>query len=677
MLGNILEQEDIIKGLPDDYLYAEAEQPSGQLPPFLVVSEIQRRTDMRERYEATQDQPQGTITQQIVAEGLGGMSPMDMASQTMGSPIPADPTSQVPVVAATGAFPDGAMAIGDSGLAGMGGQPQMVAGGGRVGMFPGGTAGGGSNMVAAVNAAIDKLRAEGRDPSAYSQYELRIMGEEILGTDRPPTLQQQGYRQQRSDLGADYEPQSMDYGLLSYDPDALSNRAIDAVAGLGRPSGASEAGRRIERGEQERYGAEAEQRGRDVAQFIREDEQLGILGGVARGAGDIVADAYRKYIRDPYESAERSLAEVTSPLEGGGISEEQRNETARMENALANLNLRPGGDEYFQIDDEMAALANYEPEEGTQTIAETPPYTGDGYFHIDDELAALANYEPEEGSIPEEFLRPKVDAGNIAAIADQLEREAQLIGPPTEDEILSVGDLLGEDFGKNLPLGTGDAELADALSKRTPSALETDLARGYLDKMETLTAEDVAAEESIVADYRDRIERSQQQARDDAFNAWLGHFGAGVAGGDLQGGLERGTGAIGDIKKESRATTLALEEGIVASERSRRKTAVDALKSMADIDVNFLKLANEVSRENGLMDRSDDDKQIALMNLIGDLMPDTTIATPSEIETNLTTMFNAVAHLFGLPQVSTTGGGGGGVGAPPDIAGLSDSKYRM
>ena len=605
MLGNILEQEDVIKGLPDDYLYAEAEQPSGQLPPFLVVSEIQRRTDMRERYEATQDQPQGTVTQQIVAEGLGGMSPMDMASQTMGSPIPADPTSQVPVVAATGAPPPptGGVAIGDSGLAGMGGQPQMVASGGVVGMSNGGAAGGGSNMVAAVNAAIDKLRAEGRDPGVYSQYELRIMGEKILGTDRLPTLQQQGYRQYRPDLGADYEPQSMDYGFLSYDPDALSNRAIDAVAGLVRPSVASEEARSIERGEQERYGAEAEQRGSDVAQFIREDEQLGILGGVVRGAGNVVGDAWTTYMSEP-------AGEIGDVLQAG------------WRDTMDDLSDLRGRD--------RERLLEPNPERDRLMVA--------GMFP---ELEGL-----EEGSIPAELLR--ADVGNIAGIAGQFQREAQLSGSPTTDTIESVGDRLGEDYGKNLPYGVGVED---------QQALKTDRARGYLDEMEALTAEDVAAEESIVADYRDRIERSQQQARDDAFNAWLGHFGAGVAGGDLQGGLERGAGAIGDIKKESRATTLALEEGIVASERARRKTAVDALKSMADIDVNFLKLANEVSRETGLMDRSEDDKQIALMNLIGDLMPDTTISEPDEIRTNLITMFNAIAHLFGLPQVSTTGGG--------------------
>ena len=46
---NILQQEDIIKGLPDQALQEEAKKPSGQVPQFLVVSEIQRRTDMRKK----------------------------------------------------------------------------------------------------------------------------------------------------------------------------------------------------------------------------------------------------------------------------------------------------------------------------------------------------------------------------------------------------------------------------------------------------------------------------------------------------------------------------------------------------------------------------------------------------------------------------------------------------
>ena len=71
---NILEIEDIIKGLPDQSLMQEAQAPSGQMPQFLVVSEIQRRADMRKRFQnQQQEMPQGTIAQQIVQGGIASM----------------------------------------------------------------------------------------------------------------------------------------------------------------------------------------------------------------------------------------------------------------------------------------------------------------------------------------------------------------------------------------------------------------------------------------------------------------------------------------------------------------------------------------------------------------------------------------------------------------------------
>lgn len=71
---NILEIEDVIKGLPDQALMQEAQAPSGQMPQFLVVSEIQRRADMRKRFQnQQQEMPQGTIAQQIVQGGIASM----------------------------------------------------------------------------------------------------------------------------------------------------------------------------------------------------------------------------------------------------------------------------------------------------------------------------------------------------------------------------------------------------------------------------------------------------------------------------------------------------------------------------------------------------------------------------------------------------------------------------
>ena len=97
---NILEVEDIIKGLPDQALQKEAQAPSGQVPQFLVVSEIQRRTDMRKRFQSQQqEQPQGTISQQIVQEGIASIAPppQQMMPQQPMSPQQPMPPQQMPM----------------------------------------------------------------------------------------------------------------------------------------------------------------------------------------------------------------------------------------------------------------------------------------------------------------------------------------------------------------------------------------------------------------------------------------------------------------------------------------------------------------------------------------------------------------------------------------------------
>lgn len=79
----------------------EAQAPSGQVPQYLVVSEIQRRSDMRKRYQE-QQQPQGTVADQIVQEAAGGiasMPPQGMPPQGMppqGAPQQAMPPQAMP-----------------------------------------------------------------------------------------------------------------------------------------------------------------------------------------------------------------------------------------------------------------------------------------------------------------------------------------------------------------------------------------------------------------------------------------------------------------------------------------------------------------------------------------------------------------------------------------------------
>lgn len=107
---NIIEMEDMVKGLPDQLLMQEAQAPSGRIPQFLALSEVQRRKDMRDRFQ--QQAPQQTVKDMI----LGG---------TAGPPSPQPP----PIPGGTqpgGAPPQPVMAYGG------GRMPNMYADGGSI-----------------------------------------------------------------------------------------------------------------------------------------------------------------------------------------------------------------------------------------------------------------------------------------------------------------------------------------------------------------------------------------------------------------------------------------------------------------------------------------------------------------------------------------------------------------
>ena len=128
---NIIEAEDMVKGLPDQVLFQEAQFPSGRIPQYLAVSEVQRRQDMRQRFQAQQQQPQGTVKDQILQSGIA----------SVGGPPPGtqQPPPMAPPMAPQGAAPPGApmeQPMTGAPMGGMfrGGMTRMATGG----MTPGG-----------------------------------------------------------------------------------------------------------------------------------------------------------------------------------------------------------------------------------------------------------------------------------------------------------------------------------------------------------------------------------------------------------------------------------------------------------------------------------------------------------------------------------------------------------
>jgi len=122
---NILEAEDMVKGLPDQVLFQYAQNPPPQIPQYLAVSEVQRRQDMRQRFQAQQGEQQ-TIKDQILQGGIAAA----------GGPPPG---GEQPPMAPQGAAPPGApmeQPMTGAPMGGMfrGGMTRMATGG----MTPGG-----------------------------------------------------------------------------------------------------------------------------------------------------------------------------------------------------------------------------------------------------------------------------------------------------------------------------------------------------------------------------------------------------------------------------------------------------------------------------------------------------------------------------------------------------------
>ena len=96
---NMFQLQERIKDFSKDQLVKEMQQPSGAVPPFLVLSELQRRTRMEKAFQAEQAQgQQSTVAQDaIAAAGVpqGGIADMaramapqtDMAGNTGAMPV--------------------------------------------------------------------------------------------------------------------------------------------------------------------------------------------------------------------------------------------------------------------------------------------------------------------------------------------------------------------------------------------------------------------------------------------------------------------------------------------------------------------------------------------------------------------------------------------------------------
>lgn len=95
---NVVQLQDMLRGLPDDRLKQELSQPTGTVPQYLVLSEVVRRDKIR---EAAASAPQTTVLQDVV-----------------GTPTAPQAMPQAPAAYANGGFISPSQAMGNAGFKG-------------------------------------------------------------------------------------------------------------------------------------------------------------------------------------------------------------------------------------------------------------------------------------------------------------------------------------------------------------------------------------------------------------------------------------------------------------------------------------------------------------------------------------------------------------------------------
>ena len=678
MTYNILEVEDKIKGLPDQALMKEAQFPSGGVPQFLIVSELQRRNEMRKSYAATQDSaPTVPVAQQVVAEAsqgvagmMGGnpMPPPPMQAQVpmqAQAPMPMQPPMPPPMQAPMPAPMQPPM-------------PRPQAPAGIVGMEAGRNVPalrGASNQVAAVNAAIESLKSEGRDVSVYSQGELRRMGEEILGTNTVPSLVSQGYREFRPDLGGTYELETQ--GTSIFDPLARP-KVGDLFSGVTDPviSAAAKTG--------------------EVAQGLTRDA----ASGVADLAGKLTVpqgESFENYSIDDY-------------LQDMGIPRPTEEQRARFPDS----NPYVGRDMVAGTLDFLGGVGSYLTgafgSEGKKRELEEKrraelavQYPDLGY----NEINRLLQYEIGMAAV--NLPAEETNESTLEVALDQMPNSSEQVQanevvsttndslPSQSNEIdINQSALMGSQMGSqgkylfNLPFS--NRALTTDISKLVDKEMSVDgmmsglnLLAGDLPEIPTGADFTAIAEaranrgEAATTRVEELIESIQSKAKNDAINMALINIGAGVAGGDLSGGLDKAGEIAGKIGSDARKSVQALElQGITMAEeaarsgediqiqealsdlqrfsveqgiaKDQRDYNLEIIKTKANTDLNFRKLTNDLAQSENISRRS-------VLSLISDIIKEEGDNAALTGETfnageRALQLYNPIGGLFGFDALS-------------------------
>jgi hypothetical protein len=503
---NILEIEDLIKGLPDQALMQEAQQPSGRMPQYLVVSEIQRRGDMRKRFQAQQQgQDRGTIAQQILQGGV----------PEQGAPQMQTPMGQPPGMMPPQGPPQGIAAM--AGPRPPQGPPPQV-------MPPQGIPG---PQAAQMAAQAPVRMAEGR--RTPSIYDLR----------RDPLLVNMGLVQPYPEGPPITQDQMAELGMLA-----------EQVRGLDSPRMA------------------------DVASYDRAADEAALAGRTpleraGRALGDISSSAFR-FAAMPGSQAAEALYSV--PYKLGDAINYLTTPSTTFEELTAGLDPESA---FVDIMPKQGARESSAVQTDASRINSNAGYPTPGQTTLDEDLLEMgaADTDPQKkvkrdlfggspGYDPTGASRYALgDMSGIGSVgeAKKLLENIPKVTPERDAEGTMIG--LGED------VAPFDVELARKIrGVEQPGRSYEELIKMVKESRARDYGEGTAAAAALRAESEAEQERLKKEGRSAALSDALIALGAGIAGGDLSGGLARA----------GQAATAARKEFETAARQERRYGTLEA-----------------------------------------------------------------------------------------------------
>lgn len=700
---NIIEQEDIVKGLPDAALQMEMQMPSGQIPEFLVLSEIQRRTDMRQRYAAQEPMPTATVKDQVMAQGLA-------AAAAPLSPVPAGPGSSLP-----------ALPVGDAqqGLAGMG-VPMMAKGGKTESDFPDYSGDGeitkkdiliGRGVIPMQEGSVARSRdyrigsnilvAQGKEPSDYPPDYVEAVGRSAA--------------QQFYDL-----PSDSGLGELVRRPagspeevERINQQFKDSKANMptteemiSRYEALEESGYNPRIGPPGIFAGDAEETAaRRAARdpLVFDDEFTRSLQPAPQRIANVVRDDVRKGVRQAQEDVDFLLPRVGSVGTAGadfittlltgtddpqGLRRELYDDIERAGGRAAAGTrdaFRAAKDYVSNIDFDIGKTGfGLLPEDVERSINERLSFLpsdqdianfGMDVLEYGGEARKLLRGEGNRlGFLPPELIEAQRNA-SPAQESDFLDGIKESLGQfftsseePSTEAILADGSVGGAGAGasagaRNTDLGRAEANLADGSGvgggggsagsgRGTDNFLPAALLGGdrasqspFMEEAYSSLDELRTGQADVQTNLQDLITQTQQDAKNRALYAGVMGLAQGIAAGDMAKGLERAGDQAGRIMAASETAVAPLRAAQAVAPTENLKAQIDAITDLARADATYQSVSAQFRREEGLDNRKEKDLMIAATRMVDEVFEEGVFDYP-DVESAATARAAAVRQIY-------------------------------